>query len=172
MRNTSTLWNFLSLQHSCRFPGACSSRALLSIVCWWRQCTLCLLRLPLSARFHNWMKTTWIKFIIKLPNKGVREKHLVYQGGTMTHSCKRMLSSFCWASWCLGDKESTWNVGDAGSIFGSGRSPGVGNSNLLQYSCLGNPMDSEAWQATVCGVINSWTWLSTHTSSFFYHVSL
>ena len=41
------------------------------------------------------------------------------------------------------------NAGDLGSIPGSGRSPGIENSNLLQYSCLGNPMDRQAWQATV-----------------------
>ena len=44
------------------------------------------------------------------------------------------------------------NVGDAGSIPGSGRYPGERNSNLLQYSCLGNPMDRGAWQALVHGV--------------------
>ena len=38
---------------------------------------------------------------------------------------------------------------DAGSISGSGRSPGGGYDNLLQYSCLENPMDRGAWQATV-----------------------
>ena len=38
---------------------------------------------------------------------------------------------------------------EVGLIPGSGRSPGVGNGNLLQYSCLGNPMDRGAWQATV-----------------------
>ena len=43
------------------------------------------------------------------------------------------------------------NTGDAGSIPGSGRSHGGGNGNLLQYSCLGNPMDREAWWATVHG---------------------
>ena len=44
------------------------------------------------------------------------------------------------------------NVGDAGLILGSGRCPGEGNDNPLQYSCLGNPMDREAWRATVHGV--------------------
>ena len=39
-----------------------------------------------------------------------------------------------------------------GLIPGSGRSPGEGNGNILQYSCLGNPMDREAWRATVHGV--------------------
>ena len=46
---------------------------------------------------------------------------------------------------------------NAGSIPGSGRSPAVGNVNLLQYSCLGNPMDRETWQATVHGVAKSHT---------------
>ena len=44
------------------------------------------------------------------------------------------------------------NAGDAGLIPGSGRSPGEGNGNPPQYSCLGNPKDSGAWQATVHGV--------------------
>ena len=44
------------------------------------------------------------------------------------------------------------NAGDTGSIPGLGRSPGEGNGNLFQYSCLGNPMDRGAWQATVHGV--------------------
>ena len=52
------------------------------------------------------------------------------------------------------------NVGEAGSILGSGRSPGEGNGNPLQYSCLGNPMDRGAWQATVHGGTKSWTRLS------------
>ena len=44
------------------------------------------------------------------------------------------------------------NTGDEGSIPGSGRSPGGGNCNPLQYSCLENSMDRGAWQATVHGV--------------------
>ena len=44
------------------------------------------------------------------------------------------------------------NAGDVGSTSGSGRSPGEGNHNLFQYSCLGNPMDRRAWQTTVHGV--------------------
>ena len=44
------------------------------------------------------------------------------------------------------------SAGHMGLIPGSGRSSGAGNGNLLQYSCLGNPMDRGAWQATVHGV--------------------
>ena len=55
------------------------------------------------------------------------------------------------------DKASACNVGDPGSIPGLGRSPGEGNGNPLQYSCLENPMDREAWQATVHRVAKSWT---------------
>ena len=46
-------------------------------------------------------------------------------------------------------KNSPANAGDMDSIPGPGRSPGKGNGNPLQYSCLGNPMDRGAWQATV-----------------------
>ena len=55
------------------------------------------------------------------------------------------------------------NAGDArdmGSIPCSGRSPAEGNGDLLQYSCLGNPTDREAWRAAVHGVTKSWTQLS------------
>ena len=51
------------------------------------------------------------------------------------------------------------NTGDAGSIPGSGRSPGGGNVNPLQYSCMQNLMDREAWQATVHRVTKSQTQL-------------
>ena len=50
--------------------------------------------------------------------------------------------------WLRG-KESTYDAGDTGSIFGSGRSPGGGHGNSPQYSCLENPMDRVAWWATV-----------------------
>ena len=49
----------------------------------------------------------------------------------------------------LDGKASACNVGDPGSIPGSGRSPGDGNGNPLQCSCLENPMDRRVWQATV-----------------------
>ena len=61
----------------------------------------------------------------------------------------------CWIC-CPGGsvvKNPPANARDAGSIPGSGRSPGEGNCNPLQYSCLENPMDRGAWRSTVYGVI-------------------
>ena len=63
-------------------------------------------------------------------------------------------------------KESAYNVGDLGSIPGSGRSPGGGHGNLLQYSCLENPMDRGAWKATDHGVAKSQTQLTKHSTGF------
>ena len=63
-------------------------------------------------------------------------------------------------------KASAYNAGDMGSISGLGRSPGEGNVNLLQYSCLENSMDGGAWQATVHGVTKCLTGLSDFTFTF------
>ena len=63
----------------------------------------------------------------------------------------------------LAVKNQPANAGDerdSGLILGSGRFPGVGNGNTLQYSCLENSMDRGAWQAKVHGVTKSWTQLS------------
>ena len=69
-----------------------------------------------------------------------------------------MCNNFKWSSLSLievpsfrgdsGSKESACNVGDLGSVLGLGRSPGEGNGNPLQYSCLENFMDREAWWVT------------------------
>ena len=64
----------------------------------------------------------------------------------------------------LSGEEFACQSGDLDSIPGSGRSPGEGNGNPLQYSCLENPMDREAWRGTVHGVAKSQVWWSsTHT---------
>ena len=55
------------------------------------------------------------------------------------------------------------NAEDVSSVPGSGRSPGIGNGNALQYSCLENSMDRGAWWATVHGVAKSQTRLSDYT---------
>ena len=67
----------------------------------------------------------------------------------MPLSIKIILSSY--------GKESACNAGEQGSIPGSGRSPGGGNDNLLQYSCLENSVDRGAWGAKVHAVTKSQT---------------
>ena len=59
--------------------------------------------------------------------------------------------------WWLRGKESTCNAGDTGVIPGLGRSPGEGNGNPLQYTCLENSMDRGAWPVTIHGVAKSRT---------------
>ena len=83
----------------------------------------------------------------------------------------------CSSSWCRGSlgsevKVSACNAGDLGSIRGSGRSPGEGNGNPLQYSCLENPMDGGAWWATVHGVSDSRTRLSDFTFSWWRYLHI
>ena len=66
-------------------------------------------------------------------------------------------------------KESACNAGDPSLIPGSGRSPGEGNGNPLQYSCLENPVDGGAWWAAVHGVAKSRTQLSNFPFTFHFH---
>ena len=63
-------------------------------------------------------------------------------------------------------RASAYNAGDPDSIPASGRSPGEGNGNPLQYSYLENPMDGGAWYATIHGVAKSRTRLSDFTFTF------
>ena len=76
-----------------------------------------------------------------------------FQQKTDAHLSKRIWSQF---QYCLrvssDSKESACNAGDSSLIPGLGRSPGEGNGNPLQYSCLENSMDRGAWQAIVHGV--------------------
>ena len=74
------------------------------------------------------------------------EHRLLENGGEW---CRLTLQLPQW----LSDKESACSAGDPGSVSGSEWCPGEGNSNLLQYSCLGNPMDRGAWQAAVHRVV-------------------
>ena len=72
---------------------------------------------------------------------------------------------------CSEVKASASNAGYPGSIPGSGRSPGEGNGNPLQYSCLENPMDGEAWYTTVHRVAKSRTRLSDFTHFCLFKVA-
>ena len=78
---------------------------------------------------------------------------------TMTIKGEQVKSPVAFPGYSVG-KESACNAGDLGSIPGSGRSPGEGNDNPLQYPCLENSMDRGAWRATVRGVTKSRTQLS------------
>ena len=85
-------------------------------------------------------------------------RHLSYSGYNVychIHICT-VLSSMGFPDGSDG-KESACNVGDPGLILGLGRCPREGNGSPLQYFCLENPMDREAWRATVHGVAKSWT---------------
>ena len=77
-----------------------------------------------------------------------------------------------WASWWLSAKEPTCNTGDTGLIPGSGRSPGWGNGNQLQYSCLENPMDRGSWLAIVHRVSKSQTWLKRQLAHKCVHMCI
>ena len=78
---------------------------------------------------------------------GVLEPHTLLLGFPGSSGCKEPTSQ------CRRHKRYEFNPG-------SGRSPGEGNGNPLQYSCLGNPMDRGAWRARVHRVTKSWTQLS------------
>ena len=62
-------------------------------------------------------------------------------------------------------------TGDVGSIPGLGRSPGEGHGNPLQYSCLENHLDREAWWTTVHRIANSWTQLKQRGTYFLYYLT-
>ena len=90
--------------------------------------------------------------IVKMESITVEIKNTIYEIGF---------------SWWLSGKESAFPRGDIGSIPGLGRSPGEGNANPLQYSCLGNPMGKRAWQATVHSVAKVRHDLGTKTTTIY-----
>ena len=61
------------------------------------------------------------------------------------------------------------DIRDSGSIYGPGRSPGVGHGNPLQYSCLENPTDRGAWLSTVHRVTKSWIQLKQLSRAMVFH---
>ena len=142
----------------------------------------------------------WATFTFKIHKAGILQQGLevlVLWSGYCLLSVKCVFSSSCacdqttflyyfsflvHCSVCLGlpwwpsGKESACNAGDLGLIPWLGRFPGGGHGNPFQHSCLENPMDRGAWQATVHGIAQSWTWLKQFSSSmylrsFMWHVS-
>ena len=128
---------------------------------------------PNEASCSNWKYSPW----------GCKEADTTQRPNT--HQ-SRVIAAKCWSPMCEFRKSKTnseiylapgfsagsdvkasaFNVGDLGSIPGSGWSAGKGNGNPLQYSCLENRMDGGAWWATVHGVAKSRTRLSDFTSLY------
>ena len=104
-----------------------------------------------------------------------------YQGSTFYFNSRKYKMQWCvfWGfPWWLSSKESACNAGatgDADSIPRPGRSPEEGHGNPLHYSCLENPMDRGAWQATIRGVTKRWTqlndWTQHHHKVYINHRS-
>ena len=116
--------------------------------------------------FQNILKINWADIIIW----SHVEEHTALPKSSCVQQPKSYLNPILLGFYRLGFpggsevKVSACNAGDLGSILGSGRSPGEGTGNPLQYSCLENPMDREAWWATIHGVAKSQTGLSDFTS--------
>ena len=98
-----------------------------------------------QARILEWVAISYSR---GFSDPGIEPKCL--RNTTKVSICTRL-------PWWLSGKESTCQAGDTGSIPESGRSPGGENGNPLQYSCMRNPMQREAWWATVHGAANA-TW--------------
>ena len=128
-----------------------------------------------SKQLHHFLKADSINSITQEQWVEPRKTRLFLPGKVQ----KNKLPSLCpeagsvFTSWILGisrfpggseGKASAYNARDPGSIPGLGRSPGEGNGNPLQYSCLENSMDGGAWWATVHGVAKSRTRLRDLTS--------
>ena len=105
--------------------------------------------------YHCWFETNYISgwYIMFSPHTN---KTSLY------HNCYFKVGTYLRLGFPGGAvvKNPHANARDASSVPGSGRSPGDGNGNWLQYSCLENPMDRGAWWATVHRVAKSWMWLS------------
>ena len=93
---------------------------------------------------------------------------LAVQGTLKSLTVRSLFAMNCFPGGSDGKESAICNVGDPGLIPELGRSPGEGNGNPLQYSCLENPMHRGAWWAVVYGVSQTWTWLKRLTSSSRY----
>ena len=103
----------------------------------------------------------------------ILKNNLVRTSASLGYSKGNFVASY-WNKTFGGSEVKTFacNAGHLDSIPGLGRSPGEGNGNLLQYSCLENPIDGGAWWATVHGVAKSWTWLSDFIFTFTFREAL
>ena len=121
-----------------------------------------------GAQLALWVPFCQVRFPISYPG-GSQVRHFFFPrpiSGQTPRIVKRLYQEslqFVMTWSFLGGsngKESARDVGDLGSIPGSGRSPGEGHGSPLQYFCLENPINRGAWWATVHGVAKSRTWLN------------
>ena len=122
---------------------------------------------PTKDYFSNYLNLSCSK--ISLENKKHSHNYIFTTSLfllSLSHflALRTMKKLFAITRWLSG-KEFACQAGDLGSIPGLWRSPGEGNDNPLQYSCLENSMDGGTWWATVHGVAKSWTRLSDFTHS-------
>ena len=130
-----------------------------------RQCGTVAHQAPLSMEFSKQEYWSGLSFPSSgdLPNPGINPGSPALQADTLPSEPPGKPQFYAYLLHCTGipmwvsGVESTCHAGDLGSISGWGRSPGGGNDNPLQFSCLGNLMHRRAWQATVRVVAKSWT---------------
>ena len=128
--------------------------------------------------FDPWVgKIPWRREKLPTPVFWSGEFHGLYSpwGRKELDTTERLSLHFTYCSWAFpggaSGKEPSCQCRrpkDAASVPGSGRSPGEGHGNPLQYSRLENPMDRGAWQATVHGVAKSWTRLKQLSTPIYY----
>ena len=106
------------------------------------------------------LSAKWVSTDVNLPQLSLS----IQNSGQLTLFCSLWASQV--AQWWKYSPANAGDTGDKGLISGSGRSPGGGNGNLLQYSCLENPMDRRVWWATVHGATES---EMTHQLSIHMH---
>ena len=116
-----------------------------------------------SARSYLLLHSEWIFY----SSYGALRLHFIYMH--LFHTYAYIYMGFPGGS---DGKESACNAGDLGSLSGSGRSPGEGNGNPLQYSCLENTTDGGAWQATVDGDTESNTTEQLHYIYIYTHTHI
>ena len=117
----------------------------------WRGCKLPKVSEPVSGGV-GWICSVFLTAELISEGRGTKKFHIL-----------RLAEHEPGLPWLFSGKESAFNTQDQGPIPGSGRPPGEGNGNPLQYSFLGNPMDRGAWRVTVQGVARSRTRLSVDT---------